>query len=166
MLSSCLGDDEEQTYAEWRKRNDEYMTKAEARLTENGEKEYTRISADWAPGDYVLVKWHNDRAATARNLSPLSNSTVDIKYEMENIEGDSLGNSYSSSYGDSIYRSRPNQNIIGMWAAMLNMHVGDSVTMVIPYHSAYGDTQRGEIIPYSNLIYRVKMKAVTKFEKP
>ena len=46
------------------------------------------------------------------------------------------------------------------------MHVGDSVTMVIPYNSAYGENYNGRIKPYSNLIYRVKFKEIVAFEKP
>lgn len=163
-MNGCLGDDDSSLdYAEWRTRNDEYVTRMEA-LTENGEKVYTKVVPDWAPGNSVLIKWHNDRSLTQNNLYPLSNSTVNIKYEMEDIDGNALGNSYSAT--DSIYQSRPNNNIVGMWAAMTQMHVGDSVTMVIPYASAYGATGRGSILPFTTLIYHVKMKEIVKYELP
>lgn len=165
LLSGCIDDDETTDYSAWKQQNDEYVSKIE-NLTENGQKVYTKIVPDWAPNDYVLIKWHNDRSLTQNNLKPLSNSTVNIKYEMENVEGTSLGDSYSmTAYGDSIYQSMPNQNIVGMWAAMINMHVGDTVTMVIPYASAYGVSSSGDIPPYSTLIYHVKMKGIPKFEK-
>ena len=165
LATSCMGDDEELSYTEWKTQNEEYVKKMED-LTENGQKVYTKFSPEWAPGDFVLIKWHNDRSLTEKNLKPLSNSTVNIKYEMEDIEGNSLGNSYSSTaYGDSIYQSMPNQNIVGMWVAMMNMHVGDSVTMVIPAGSGYGASSVGSILPYSTLIYHVKMKGIPKVEK-
>lgn len=163
-MTGCLDDDDPETnYAEWKSRNDEYVTRMEA-LSENGEKVYTKVVPDWAPGNSVLIKWHNDRTLTQGNLSPLSNSTINIKYEMEDIDGKALGNSYSAA--DSVYQSRPNNNIIGMWAAMTQMHVGDSVTMVIPWASAYGVAGRGSILPFSTLIYHVKLKEIVKYELP
>lgn len=166
LLTGCLGDDDDTVdYSEWRKQNDEYVAKMEA-LTENGEKVYTKISPTWSPADFVLVKWHNDRALTEKNIVPMSNSLVNIKYEFEDVDGNKLGNSYSSTtYGDSIYQSRPNQNILGMWIALTNMHEGDSVTMVIPSNSAYGSSGRSPIEPFSTLIYHVKMKKVVSWDK-
>lgn len=164
ILTGCLGDDNNDFYSDWKKQNDDYLANLENEVN-SGQSEYTRIVPDWAPQNSVYVKWHNDRSLTSKNLSPLSNSTVDITYAMENIEGKDLGDSFSATtWGDSIYRSQPNKNIAGMWIAMLNMHVGDSVTMIIPYLSGYGARQIGTIKPYSNLIYHVKMKAIPKYE--
>lgn len=168
LFTSCLEDDENSTfdYAAWRKLNDEYVTKME-NLTENGNKVYTKVTGDtWAPDDFVLIKWHNDRSQTAKNLVPLSTSTVNIKYEMEDVEGNDLGNSYAlTANGDSIYQSQPNNNILGMWIAMINLHVGDSVTLVIPSQSAYGTLQRDPIKPFSTLIYHMKLTKVVKYDK-
>lgn len=165
ILSGCLSEDDQPDYVEWKKQNEEYVTKMED-LTENGEKVYTKVTPEWAPNDFVLIKWHNDRSLTEKNLKPLSNSTVNIKYEMEDVDGNSLGDSYSmTTNGDSIYQSIPNENIVGMWVAMTSMHVGDSVTLVIPAGSAYGSSSRGSILPYSALIYHVKMKGIPNYEK-
>lgn len=164
-LSGCLGDNEvNKEYADWKAQNDAYISMLESEVAA-GRSEYTRLSAEWAPQNSVFVKWHNDRSLTEKNLSPLSTSTVDITYAIENIEGTSLGDSFSAyTWGDSIYRSQPNQNIAGMWIAMLNMHVGDSVTMIIPYPSGYDARNMGAIKPYTNLIYHVKMKGVPQYE--
>lgn len=163
-LTSCLGDDNDQ-YSDWKKQNDQFLADLES-TTAAGTSGYTKIVPQWGPQNCVYMKWHNDRSLTASNLKPLSNSTVDITYAMEDINGKKLGNSFSSTtWGDSIYRSKPNQNIVGMWAAMLEMHVGDSVTMVIPYPSGYGVSSMGSILPYSNLIYHVKMKGIPAYEK-
>lgn len=166
-MSSCLNDDEDnKDYKEWREKNTKYVADAEA-LTENGAKVYTRITPPWAPDLYVLMKWHNDRSLTLKNLSPLDNSVVNIKYELESIDGDKWSDSYSSTvYGDSIYQSRPMNNIVGMWAAMTNMHVGDSVTIIMPYNTGYGSTGSGEVLPYSTLIYHVKMTGIPAYEVP
>ncbi|MDE6028021.1 MAG: FKBP-type peptidyl-prolyl cis-trans isomerase [Muribaculaceae bacterium] len=164
VMTGCLGDDVPKEYVGWKEQNDAYLVALENEVAA-GRSEYTRFSAEWAPQNSVFIKWHNDRSPTSSNLSPLSTSTVDIIYDMENIDGTKLGNSFSSTtYGDSIYRSQPNQNIAGMWIAMLNMHVGDSVTMIIPYLSGYGARQMSAIQPYTNLIYHVKMKGVPQYE--
>ncbi len=160
-LTSCLGNDDDIDYTEWRKQNDDYVTKMEA-LTENGEKVYTKITEDWAPQDFCLVKWHNDRKLTEKNLVAMSNSTVNIKYEMEDIEGNYIGDSYSTK--DSVYQSQPNQNIVGMWLAMINLHEGDSVTLIIPSNSGYGYSYRDPIKPFSTLIYHMKLKKVVKYD--
>lgn len=166
LFSSCLKDKEEEDYSAWRQENIDFVAKAEAE-TVDGKKVYEKIVPSWAPGEFVLIKWHNDRALTANNLSPLDNSLVDIKYEMKNINGDDWGDSYSSTtYGDSIYQSRPCNNIVGMWAALTQMHVGDSVTLIIPASAAYGAAARSPILPYSALIYNVKLKKIKAYELP
>lgn len=148
---------EADNYEEWRQENEDYLA------TINTD-EYELVVPDWAPQNSVYIKWHNDRSLTAPNMVPMSTSTVDIKYELEDINGKKLGNSYSAL--DSIYRSRPNQNILGMWIALTTMHVGDSVTMIIPYRSGYGTVMSFSILPYTNLIYRVKLKSIRDFERP
>lgn len=162
-LSGCLKDEDGGEYKEWKKQNDAYLANLENE-TALGKSGYTKFVPSWATSNSVFIKWHNDRSATASNLSPLSNSTVNITYAMEDIDGKSLGDSYSAAKGDSVYQSKPNANIVGMWAAMLEMHVGDSVTMVIPYISGYGARSISGIKPYSNLIYHVKMKEIVKYE--
>lgn len=166
LLAGCSMDSKNPDYyGEWKSKNDSYLVELEQTYA-SGSEPYTKIVPEWASDACVFMKWHNDRSLTAGNLSPLSTSTVNIKYEMEDIEGTQLGDSYSNvEHGDSIYQSNPNQNIVGMWAAMLNMHVGDSVTMVIPYTSGYGARAVGSIRPYTNLIYHVKMTGIPAFER-
>ncbi|MDE6772396.1 MAG: hypothetical protein K2J49_07325, partial [Muribaculaceae bacterium] len=92
-LSSCLGDDPESDYSEWRTRNTDYIEKAEA-STIDGVKEYEKIVPAWDKASFVLLKWHNDRSQTANRLSPLDNSTINVKYLLTNIEGDTIDSSY------------------------------------------------------------------------
>lgn len=162
-LTSCLGNDEVIDYTEWKLQNEDYVATAESKMAD-GKLFYEKISPVWAPGIFVLMKWHNDRLLTQDKLSPMSNSLVDVKYEFENIDGSVSGNSYSQT--DSIYQCRPNQNILGFWTALTNMHVGDSVTVVIPYQAAYGINGNTTIAPYSTLIYRIKLKSIVAYEAP
>lgn len=159
-LSSCLNDKEESDSG-WRDRNERYVAEAE----QSGE--YERLTPPWAPQAFTLVKWHNDRTLTNRNLSPLDNSLCDVKYELLDIDEKVLDTSFKmTTYGDSIYRSRPSANITGFWYLLTQMHVGDSVTAVLPAISAYGSVKYGDIKANTTLIYRVKLVGIPAYEIP
>lgn len=165
LLTSCFKDDDE-NYGDWEERNNAYIANAETE-TVNGVKKYERLEPSWAPEAFALVQWHNDRNLTARNLVPLSNSVCNVKYDVDDIEGTRISDSYSSkAYGDSIYQCKPSDNIIGFWNTLLNMHVGDSVTCILPAASAYGDVKYGSIKPNSTLIYHVKLVSIPAYERP
>lgn len=165
LMSSCLSNnDEYEDYAKWRTRNIEYLDSIE-KVSLDGIKAYEKVVPAWDPASYVYMRWHNDRDMTASALSPLSNSTCDVVYLLRNIDGDTLDSSYSQTYyGDSIYRCPPNQMITGFQIAMMNMHVGDSVTAVVPYTSAYGVTGSGSVLPYSTLVFSIKLAGIPGFE--
>ena len=156
LLSSCLKSDQED-YEDWREENNAYLTAIDTT-------EYHLTVPDWAPQNSVYIKWHNDRRLTAENLVPMSNSTVDIIYQLEDINGTKIENTYSLP--DSVYTSKPTSNVLGMWIAMTTMHVGDSATVIIPYPSGYGRVANGSVKPYSNLIFHMKLKAIKAFERP
>lgn len=166
LLQSCLSANDVD-YTDWKKENNEYFLNCQQQKDEDGNPVYEQIVPSWAPATSVLIRWHNDRSLTANNLVPLDNSTVDVKYQVEDIEGNLIQNSYSSTtYGDSIYRSKPSQNIIGFHCALTHMHVGDSVTMIIPASAGYGQQSSGSVKPYSTLVYHVKLKSIPAFEIP
>lgn len=157
-LSSCLKGEAE-TYDEWKEQNNAYIAAIDT-------KEYELVVPEWAPQNSVYIKWHNDRSLTADNLVAMSNSTVSLKYELEDIEGTKIQNSYSAATGDSLFVTQPNQTVMGFWIALTTMHVGDSATLIIPYPSGYGAEIRSGIRPYSNLIYHLKIKGIQAYEKP
>lgn len=163
-LSSCLGDNDNDNYSEWFQRNAEYITKAEAE-TVGGKKVYEKIIPDWDKASFTLLKWHNDRSLTASRLSPLDNSTINVKYLLTNIDGDTIDSSYRlTQYGDSLYQCRPCDMITGFWIATTSMHVGDSVTAVIPYMAGYGITGSNAVLPYSTLIFQIKLDSIVAYE--
>ncbi len=166
-LSSCLGDDTDSSdYSEWRTQNLEYFDNAKA-ATINGVKVYEEVTPVWDNATTILMKWHNDRTKTQDNLVPISNSTIDVKYILTTIEGDTIDSSYSqTTYGDSIYRCQPNNLITGFQIAVTNMHVGDSITTVIPYTAGYGYYGSGDVLPYSTLIFGIKLVDINAWETP
>lgn len=158
LASSCLKS-EIDDYEEWRKVNDAYVAAIDTT-------EYQPITPSWAPFNTVYVKWHNDRSLTAKNLVPISTSTIRCKYILENIDGTLIQNSFKSN-GDSIFESVVNNTVIGFQAVLTNMHVGDSVTAIIPYPSGYGSANRGSNLrPYTNLIYHMKLVSLPYYERP
>ncbi|MBD5305809.1 MAG: FKBP-type peptidyl-prolyl cis-trans isomerase [Bacteroides sp.] len=156
ILTGCLKSNLDE-YETWKDTNDAYLTTI-------NQTEYQKIAPDWAPLNPVYIKWHNDRNLTASNLTPMSTSTVDVVYELEDINGTKIENTYSKA--DSVYTSTVNQNVVGMMIALTSMHVGDSVTLIVPYASGYGAQIRDSMLPYTNLIFHMKLKNIRSFEKP
>lgn len=165
-LTSCLGNDDNSVdYKDWINQNETYLAEKEAATDADGNKLFTKLSPEWCPGVYVLAQWHNDTTLTASNLVPMDNSTVDVIYECSYVNDTLLDSSYNNTAnGDSIYRCKPSDNIVGFWAMLTNMHVGDSVTCIIPMNAAYG-ASNSSVVPYSTLIYHMKLKAIYSYEK-
>lgn len=167
ILTSCLGnDDDSYDYKAWINQNETFLAEKEAALGNDGNKLFEKIIPAWAPGVYVLAQWHNDSSLTESNLVPMDNSTVDVIYEVRYVNDVLLDSSYSNTInGDSIYRCKPSDNIVGFWTMLTNMHVGDSVTCVIPASAAYGASS-SSVMPYSTLVYHMKLKSIYKYEMP
>lgn len=163
-LASCLDDDNLKDYGEWKEKNEEFILEKQYSMSADGSYVYERINAGWAPDIFVLMKWHNDRLLTEKNLVPLDNSTVDVKYQVMLMDSTIMDSSYSRT--DSVYTSQPYKNIPGFWLALTNMHVGDSVTVIIPWQAAYGSTGSGDIKPYSALIFDMKLKGIPYYQTP
>lgn len=165
-LSSCLGDDEDTFDVDgWIQKNDAFLQSKIDETDQNGNKVFEKIIPVWSPGVFILAQWHNDRELTKTNLIPMDNSTVDVIYECLYVDGTLLDSSYKNTVnGDSIYRCKPSDNIAGFWAMLTNMHVGDSVTCVIPMNAAYGASPNNSVLPYSTLIYNMKLKRIHAYE--
>lgn len=164
-LPSCLGETDWEKTAEWRNANNEYVEEQRAK-TENGEKVFEMVSPTWQPTAYVLMQWHNDRSLTANNLQPLYNSTVDVTYELRNINDEVVENSFSlTANGDSIFRCQPKSTVPGFAIALTNMHVGDSCTVIIPWQFAYGSQATSSLKAYSTLVYGLKLVGVPAYQK-
>lgn len=163
-FTSCLKDDDVD-YTEWMNRNTKYYDNALAQTDPSGNKVFELYTPEWAKGCPVLIQWHNQRNLNA--IRPMDNSVCDIIYVTKDIDGKILDNSYSNTvYGDSIYRTKPLGNITGFWAALTQMSEGDSVTVITPSVSAYGMTGRGNVKPYSTLIFGIKLKKIVSWELP
>lgn len=166
-LTSCLGDDDKTDYTQWKADNEKYITDAEAEKLPDGTARYSRLTPAWAPGGWSLIEWHTDRAATEKYLTPRDNSLVDVKYRLRDINGNVLDSSYDRRVpADSIYRTRPNATVVGFWSALTSMHIGDSVTVVVPWTAGYGASASGSVKPYSTLIFDLKLVDIVAYDTP
>lgn len=164
---SCLDSSEDDQFDQWRTQNIQWLIQQEELTNPDGSPYYEKITAPWDFQGEVLMRWHNDRELTKNNLSPLSNSTVDIKYHGRLITGEPFDSSYlRTNPKDSIYRSQLNKNINGWIIAVSQMHIGDSATIIVPYTQGYGTNGSGKIKPYSNLIFDVKLVDIPGYTTP
>lgn len=114
----------------------------------------------------MLIRYLNDRSKTEGNLSPLLTSTVDVKYIGRLYNGVPFDSSFRNvaSYGDSLMRTTPGSLIQGWTIALMNMRVGDSARIVIPYNLGYGSSNSGVIKPYSTLVFDLKLVDIPYYE--
>lgn len=157
FASSCLKDDPAETYADWRVQNEDYITEAES----SGN--FTKITPVWDKTSFVLLKWLR-HGESPNKIKPLDNSTVEVVYLLTNIKGDTLDSSYRLN-ADSIFRVQPSSTCTGFRVALTNMNIGDSVEAIMPYFAGYGSTGYGSVLPYSSLIFQIKLVGIPALEK-
>lgn len=160
MLDSCLGKSTYDEYKDWRESNDEWYEKQKT----SGQ--YTLLTASWDPSATTLIRWHNDTSLTKNNLKPLLTSTIDVKYQLKLYNDTVVDSSYDNTVPrDSVYRTTLNQNVEGWMIALTRMHVGDSCTVIVPYHQGYGSSKMSSVlVPYSMLIFDVKLVDIYKYK--
>ncbi len=164
-VTSCSDSNTWDTYEEWRKDNNSYYEQQVSLKDIDGSDYYSLLSPSWYPTSGVLIHYFNDRSKTEGNLVPLVTSTVDVKYKGWLYNGEPFDSSYTNTAnGDSIFRCRPTETIAGWQIALTNMAVGDSARVVIPWAQGYGTETSGSILPFSTLIFDIKLVNVYAYE--
>ena len=166
LMASCVGNEVEDKYKDWRNDNTEWFNRQINRTDASGKSYYQLVTASWDPSARVLIHWFNDTMLTRNNLKPLFTSTVDVKYRGRLYDSTPFDSSYlSTSPADSIFRTALNGGIIEGWPlALTHMHVGDSCEVVIPYQQGYGTSSSGIIKPFSMLIFNLKLVSIYGYE--
>ncbi len=167
-LSSCNDDNDVwDKYENWRIANEEFFNE-QRYMTENGANVYQVLSPTWNSSATVLIRYLNDRSKTVGNLSPMLTSTVAVKYIGRLYNGVPFDSSYlqpATPYGDSLFLTTPGSVIQGWTIALMDMRVGDSARVVIPYNLAYGSSGSGALIsPYSTLVFDMKLVDIPFYE--
>lgn len=171
---SCNSDDDEDTwdtYRDYREANLNWLKEMAAKTNADGTPYYKTVVPPWNPGAYVLIHYFNDRSATEGNLSPMYNSTIDVRYIGSRYNGkvfDESTNNTSPAPG--IFRCRLNEVIPGWTIALSDMRVQDTAEIIIPYQLAYGASINGTptdtILPYSALRFNVRLVDIYRYEAP
>ena len=153
-------------YEDWRKANDEWLATESQRTNPDGTPYYQRLSASWDPDAYVLIRYCNDTTLTRGNLRPFSTSWVDVKYRGRLYNDAVFDSSYTQTqHGDSIARFQLTSVVTGWMMGLTNMHVGDSVELVIPYEQGfYAQNNNGPIPPYSVLRFNARLVDIPYWE--
>lgn len=169
FLPACNSDDDEvnlSSYTAWKQQNEKWLAEMQGRKNADGTPYYQTIVPAWNPGAYVLMHYFNDRAQTEGNLSPLYTSTVDVRYIGYNCNDEPFDSStVDESYGTRGIRRFVVNNLIQGWAiALMDMRVGDSAEIIVPYEIAYGTSNTGTIRPYSNLRFNLRLADIYRYE--
>lgn len=156
ILPACFHDNDDKTdYTQWKLQNDAYLEEI-ATMTEDGKLVYTPVSPVWDNSFTVYMRWHNKPGEeNPSDIRPLSTSTCIVKYTLKNIAGETLDSSAN-------FVCVPNQLVTGFNTALTNMKVNDTVTAVVPYTAGYGMGGYGSVLPYSTLIFGIRLVSINK----
>ena len=94
---------------------------------------------------------------------PQTTDKVLVNYEGRLIDGTVFD--ASAKHGDKPSEFRPNQVIKGWTEALTMMPVGSKWQLYIPYELAYGESETGQIKPFSTLIFDVELVGIEKNKK-
>ena len=90
---------------------------------------------------------------------PTDTSMVKVQYEGKTIDGKVFDSSYQRKQPVEL---RANQVIPGWTEALTHMPVGSVWEVVIPQEKAYGAREKGQIKPFSALIFKIELLGINK----
>ncbi len=154
-------------YVEWYNQNAEWLAEKEDMRNADGTAYYTKVVAPWNPGAYVLMHYYENPDDNKDNLVPLYTSTVDVRYKVYLCDDTPLDSSTNiTSPVAGAYRTPLNsESLIAAWPiAITHMHVGDTCEVIVPYSQAYGISGYGNIDPYSNLRFNLRLVDIPYYE--
>lgn len=165
-FSGCKDDKDEnpwEVYKAWHDQNEAWFNEQIGlRDPETGELFYQRVVPAWASGQSVYMHWFNDREETAMNLVPDYTSTVSTYYKGYLCDGTLFDE--SDKQPDKMLTIKVSSVVQGWQIALQNMHVGDSVQVIMPYELGYGSSGSGSILPYSALRFNMRLVDIPYYE--
>ena len=115
VIPSCKLDpvtDAWEYYKEWREGNQAWLEEQIAKKNDDGTPYYNKVTPEFDHNAYVLIRYLNDRSKTEGNLTPLTSSTVDVKYIGRTYDDVAFDSSYlRTSPADSIYRTKQERDL-------------------------------------------------------
>lgn len=170
FMTSCFEETTWEKYKDWRDVQNDWLKEELAKTDENGKPYYETVSDNFDKNAIVYMHFYNDRNATKDNLTPLYTSTIDAKYHGSFYNGTPFDSSYLSvSPADSVIRFGVSDVVSGWSIALMNMHVGDSVRVIVPYNVGYGESGRSSssgttIPPYTLMVFQIKLTDIPKYD--
>ena len=169
FLPSCNKDDDDKVnlndYTAWKNKNEAWLQRMKDSVDTDGSPFYQTVVPAWNTSAYILMHYFNNREETKDNYVPLYTSVVDVRYigyTCENVPFDS--STVENSYGKLGIRRFGVDQVIQGWAiALMDMHVGDTCEIIVPYDIAYGSSFMGSILPYSNLRFNLRLEDINKY---
>lgn len=169
MLSACMknGKTTWEEYAEYRELNNAWLAELQTKTNADGTPYYTKIEHKYIKGQYVLIHYFNDTTENSGKLSPEYTSTVDVRYVLHSYDGTAIDSSTNmTTWGKGIFRSPLNEVVLGWPVALSTMHCGDTAEIIVPYQLGYQAKTQGNVLPYSNLRFNVRLVDIPHYETP
>lgn len=172
-VSACNSDDDKSEniwtrYKDWRNANNDYFTRMRDSVGPDGKLFYQTYFPSWNPGAEILIHYFNDRQETASNLQPLLTSTCAVRYIGHLYNGITFDSTYTVTTNGTkgIVHLVPQNTVQGMAIALMDMHVGDSCEIIIPYQLGYGSQTKGLVLPYSAMRFNMRLTDIPYYEIP
>jgi len=170
-FASCNADDDTSTsieeYQAWYDTNVAWLNSELTKTNPDNTPFYEPVTPTWAVGQKIYMHWFNDRSETAGNLRPYKTSYVSTYYKGYLCNGslfdESEGKAQNKEDKD-LFTGQVAQFISGWQIALQNMHVGDTVQILVPYDLAYGQSGSGSIQPYSALRFNMRLVDIPYYE--
>lgn len=173
VVSACNSDDKKSEntwtrYKEWRETNIKYFAEKRDSIGPDGKLFYDTYFPMWNPGAEILIHYFNDRAETAGNLQPMLTSTCAVRYIGHLCNDVPFDSTYTlTKYGQKgVTFLKPQNCVQGMAMALMDMHVGDSCEVIIPYSLGYGAQASGVLLPYSAMRFNLRLTDIPYYEIP
>lgn len=154
-------------YQAWRDNNISFFDEKTKETDAEGLNVYTKVIPDWNTGIFILMQQFKKGTGTQ---SPYLTSTVAAKYKGTFYNGTAFDSSYAAI--DSLSTFKINGVVEGWQIALQYMVEGDSCKLIIPYNLGYGANGRTDsygnytILPYSTLIFDLKLVEIMALNKP
>jgi FKBP-type peptidyl-prolyl cis-trans isomerase FklB len=160
-FSACLSDNDDSDlsqYTDWLNTNTAWLNEQAALKNADGSAYYTKITPSWDSSEYVLMHFCEDPSANAGNLKPIYTSACKVNYTVRLYDGTLIDSAAN-------YTAALNSGLIDGWAiAVMNMHVGDTAQVLMPYQAAYGTSGTTGIDPFSALRFNIRLVDITNYE--
>ncbi len=170
VTAACTSDEKTtwDKYADWRELNEAWIKELQAKKNADGTPYYVLVVPDWNPGGYVLMHYFNDRKLTEGKLSPMYNSTIDVRYKLHLCDGTAVDSSdnVTTTGVKGIYRTPLNDLVQGWCVALPEMRCGDTAEVIVPYGMGYGASSSGNVKPYSTLRFNIRLVDIPFYEQP